>query len=308
MFETVKLNNTFVAEVRGISLNDELSDCEVEWLVNALAEHSVLLIRGRSMDVKQHQHFTKRLGQVRDQCIHSWTPEVLAEADPAKNGNLGRYPVINVGNVLYFVNGPGLSEGDEDPHAQWDQPPTTELGKGTSCWHTGDTEKVDVEVVNFLYAEVAPGHAGETLFCDTVAAYDALSPGMRSRLDELRVIHFFTHPKPTPPVSQPLVKQNPMTGRKSLYINYYSMDRIEGVSEQESKTLLDELFHHVTQDKFIYTHKWRQHDLVFWNCNTTMHKRSTLSSSERRVLRRTQAVIPALQSVKPWERTRLVEQ
>ena len=108
-------------------------------------------------------------------------------------------------------------------------------------------------------------------------------------------------------MSQVLVKTHPITGRKHLYLNFVTMERIEGMSRAESYALLKMLFQHQCRREFIYTHQWRQGDVILWNNNTTMHKRGALVSGVPRILRRTQVLDPAFQSVLPWDKTRAVE-
>ena len=71
---------------------------------------------------------------------------------------------------------------------------------------------------------------------------------------------------------QPLVRTHPETGRKALYINPIRIEAIEGLSEPEALTLLDELLAHATQVKYQYRHKWRLGDLVMWDNRCLLHK------------------------------------
>jgi len=61
---------------------------------------------------------------------------------------------------------------------------------------------------------------------------------------------------------------------------------IEGMDAAEGSALLEQLFQHIEQDQFIYTHKWRVGDLVLWDNRCTLHARTDFSNKERRMLRR----------------------
>ena len=43
------------------------------------------------------------------------------------------------------------------------------------------------------------------------------------------------------------------------------------MTEEESEPLLEYLFEHITQPAFIYRHRWRVNDLVFWDNRCTIH-------------------------------------
>ena len=293
---------TFGVEVTGLDSRLPLTDEACEFLVRLIAERSLLLFRAPGMTVDEHVAFTERIGRLVRPTELNWTPPEQPDADPARLGNPNGYPVVNRGDVLYFVNGPGLSEAGQDRHSNWDTE-DSEIGKGASAWHTAETEKYDVELLNLLYAEVPSTHGGVTHYCDTTAAFEALDPGMRERLSKMRAVHFYTTPHPTEPVSQALVKEHAITGRLFLYFNYYTIDRIEGLPRAESDTLLKQLLLHQVAPPFRYTHHWQEGDLIVWNCNGTMHRRGPLATGERRVMRRTQAQVPSLASRRPWDKT-----
>ena len=73
-----------------------------------------------------------------------------------------------------------------------------------------------------------------------------------------------------PPVPQLLVRSIPETGRKSLYLASHA-GRIFGMPDEEGRALIDKLIAHATQRQFVYTHRWRVHDLVMWDDRCTMH-------------------------------------
>jgi alpha-ketoglutarate-dependent 2,4-dichlorophenoxyacetate dioxygenase len=76
-----------------------------------------------------------------------------------------------------------------------------------------------------------------------------------------------------PPVPQVLVRTLPESGRKSLYLASHA-GHIFGMPEAEGRELIDQLVAHATQRQFVYTHRWRVHDLVIWDDRCTMHRGS----------------------------------
>jgi taurine dioxygenase len=85
---------------------------------------------------------------------------------------------------------------------------------------------------------------------------------------------------------QPIVRTHPETRRKALYVNRLMTLSVEDVNEMESNALLEQIFAHIEQEQFIYTHKWLVGDLVLWDNRCTLHARTDFSDKERRLLRR----------------------
>ncbi|HEX6100182.1 MAG TPA: TauD/TfdA family dioxygenase [Thermoanaerobaculia bacterium] len=309
--ELVPLTATFGVEVRGAQLDSSAPASTFEALKQILAEHSVVLMRDLHWTEEEHILVNRRFGPSAPVHEHVWAPPVDLNAKPGSfirwGERYGRLPLINKGEVIYFPNGPELCDKDTDTYALWDQEDRHDKGLGSSSWHTGDTEKYDYEVLSILYAEVAATSGGTTSWCDTAAVYESFDEATRTRLDTLRAIHYFTYREGTPPVSQPLVKTHAITGRKSLFLNFFTMERIEGMTRPESYAMLKMLFERACRPEFVYTHKWRDGDAILWNNNTTMHKKGALVSGVRRIMRRTQFLDPAFQSKLPWEKTRPVE-
>ncbi len=307
------ISGQFGAEIKGLDLQKSASEETAALLVECISKHRFVLVRQQDLTSEAQENITNMMGEIVNQNLHSWAPSMDATSDPLKKGNPNRTPVMNTGNSLFFVNGPDLSEGTEDKHAIWDKENAHNDGVGTSCWHTADSEKMNFEVVNILYAVKAPTRGGHTLFSDTTALYDSFSDEWKAKLDTYRVLHRY-RPEAVPkdnlqvcPVSQALVKQHATTGEKYLYLNYNTMDRIEGMGKSESYKLLKMIYERQTEDRFTYMHEWKDGDFLAWNCNGTMHKRGSLVSGVKRILRRTQTQIPALQSTRDWDKTLEVE-
>ena len=74
-----------------------------------------------------------------------------------------------------------------------------------------------------------------------------------------------------PLAHHPVIRTHPETGRKALYLGGKLLKYIVGMNKSESTALLDELYGHCQEDRFIYKHKWRQGDVVFWDNRCTMH-------------------------------------
>jgi len=86
------------------------------------------------------------------------------------------------------------------------------------------------------------------------------------------------------------VKAHSATGRKALYFNRLMTDHIVGMDKPESDALLERLFDHQEQERFLYRHVWQPGDLLLWDNRSTLHARSDFDASERRRMRRTVVV------------------
>jgi len=167
-------------------------------------------------------------------------------------------------------------------------------------WHTDDSYMAAPARATVLYANTLPASGGDTLFADTTAAYDALAPSDRAGLDGLRVVHTYQSRRNvnavptrsaseqdlTPPVDHPLVRTAPATGRRSLYLNPNRMERVLGLDDATSDRLLDRLIVHATQERFVYRHVWRPHDVVIWDNARSMHRASADYGDARREMHR----------------------
>jgi len=156
---------------------------------------------------------------------------------------------------------------------------------GNRLWHTDSSFKRLPARASLLYARSIPPIGGHTEFADERAAYDALPENMKRRLHGLVAEHSIFNSRARlgftefsdeerqgmPPVPQALVRTIPESGRKSLYLASHA-GRIFGMPEPDGRALIDELIAYATQRQFIYTHRWRVHDLAIWDDRCTMHR------------------------------------
>jgi alpha-ketoglutarate-dependent 2,4-dichlorophenoxyacetate dioxygenase len=90
---------------------------------------------------------------------------------------------------------------------------------------------------------------------------------------------------PFPPIEHRLVRT--VNDRKALYVGGHCIG-VVGMEPAEGTALVEQLYAHATQDKYLFRHQWRQHDLVIWDNRCTMHAATPLLSNDyRRDMRRT---------------------
>ena len=161
-------------------------------------------------------------------------------------------------------------------------------------WHSDWSFQENPPSATLLHSKIIPPIGGETLFLNTQKAYDDLSTSMKNKINSLEVIHSAARPyaddgfyalekdkdrsmkiKPSKKAKDiflhPLVRTHPETNRKSLFINPVYTIAIDGLHDDESKLLLNELFNHMEKETYIYKHLWEPNMLVMWDNRSVNH-------------------------------------
>ncbi|MEM1102905.1 MAG: TauD/TfdA family dioxygenase [Pseudomonadota bacterium] len=154
-------------------------------------------------------------------------------------------------------------------------------------WHTDYSYKEQPVTCTMLYAVQVPDEGSDTLLADCCAAYQALPETMKEKIEGLQLHHsykFFMETREhgrmklspeierdNPDVVHPLVRTHPANGRKALWPSTGTVKEICGMPNPEGLDLLQELVDFVTQDEFVYRHKWRVGDLLVWDNRCTLH-------------------------------------
>ena len=176
-------------------------------------------------------------------------------------------------------------------------------------WHSDWSFQKEPPAATLLRSEVTPPVGGDTLFADCARAYDTLSDAMKALLAPLRAVHsasraygtqgvfaketakrtmeIIVSPEADKTISHPLVRTHPVTGRKALYVSPVYTVGIEGMTLKESQAILGFLFAHMTQDEFVYRHKWAQGMLLMWDNRCTVHYADGGYDGHLRVMHRT---------------------
>ena len=275
--EVVPLDGGFGAEIRGLDLSRPLRDTLFDAWHDAFERYRVLVLRNQAFTDSQHIAFSQRFGPLED------------FPDP-KDQASGLPTVLRVSNV----------DRDTDRIKPLDDVGHRSFTLGTSDWHTDSSFRRVPSKASLLFAREIPDKGGDTMFANTMMAYEALPEAEKSAIDGLTVVHDFDEtrrrfglpPRPepirkaNPPTPQPLVRRVPGNGRALLLGMHAAF--VEGMDRAESRALLDRLTAWATQERFTYRHRWRVGDLVMWDNRCTMHKAMPYDmENERRVLHRT---------------------
>ncbi|MFZ1921097.1 MAG: TauD/TfdA family dioxygenase [Xanthobacteraceae bacterium] len=253
----------FAAEIGDVDLSAPLAPSDVRDIKAAFAAYSVLIFPGQELSQDQHLDFARNFGPLETTiALHRKDAQLRVRKEFADVSNLG----------------PDNEVWGKDSRQRMFQ-------LGNRLWHTDSSFKRLPALASLLYAQTIPPIGGHTEFTDERAAYDALPEAMKRRLDGLVAEHSIFNSRAKlgftdfsaeemqgmPPVPQVLVRTVPESGRKSLYLASHA-GRILGMADQEGRALIEELVAHATQRQFIYTHRWRVHDLVIWDNRCTMHR------------------------------------
>lgn len=280
-----KLDAPFGAEISGIDLADGIDEHGMRALTEALYENRMIVIRGQSLTPEQYLAFGRQWGTPR--------PHVLSHL------RMKGYPEL-------------LEIGNTAEHAKDD-----ENRNGAVFWHTDQSYEIEPVSTTMLYSLKVPRTGGETMLADMVAAYEALDPETKEDLDRKVGLHFYggasgrgdekiAAPLATkeqvdevPPCEHPIVRQHPVTGHKALYAVAGTAIGVDGMADQAGQALLARLKAHVTQDRFIYKHKYEIGDIAMWDTLSTLHSAVPIDlpnspEEERLLLRISVKGLPAI--------------
>lgn len=241
------------AEVQGVDLAKPLSNSEFDQIHRAFLERGILLFREQKITREQHIAFSRRFGE-------------LDTHDSLPRDRHPDYPELLLVTNIPKANG-----------APSDSKYTGQL------WHSDMSFTLVPSLGSLLRGITIPPVGGDTMFTNMYMAYDTLSDGMKKMIDGLHGIHTGSRKivdlsadraaeqkKLNPPIAQPVVRVHPETGRKALYIGE-KVSCFAGMTEEESRPLIDYLVRHATRPQFVYRHQWRPDDIVMWDNRCTMH-------------------------------------
>jgi taurine dioxygenase len=262
------------AEVVGLDLSLPLATSDLARLHRAHLDHHVLVFRDQHITPAQQVDFSRHFGALQIHVLRNFQlpeqPEVLVISNIQQDGK-----PVGLGDAGHF-------------------------------WHSDLSYKETPSLGSMLHAQELPAEGGDTLFANQHAAWDALPDDLKREVEGLQAEHWYLarydelrqrnpyRPQLTQaqidevkPVSHPVVRTHPETGRRALFVSEHFTTRILGVSAQRSRELLDLLFDYGTRAEHVYRHQWQPHDMVFWDNRSLMHLAAGCPDHLRRKLYRT---------------------
>lgn len=259
MISITKLTGSLGATLAGINLSAPSAE-DIASLKQGLNEHLVVFVEDQDLDRFQLSALGRHFG-----------PPFL-------------HPLVNNG----FDDCPDVLELRREP----DQT----IMFGGESWHADVTWLKPNGYVSILHGKTLPETGGDTAFSSTIAAFEALSTGMKEQLRKLNAIHSYYGPRgeETEPfvATQPVVRKHPATYREGIYLNRMFVIRFEGMTAEESQPLLGYLYSLMERHEFTCRFKWRQGGVILWDNRFTLHYPINDFVGERRIMIRTTALEP----------------
>lgn len=255
------------AQIDGIDLTQPLNAEQRDAIEQALLKHQVIFFKKQSITPQQQARFAANFGDLH---IHPIYPNVPEQPE-----------VLVLDTAVTDV-------------------------RDNAVWHTDVTFLATPAMGAVLSAKQLPAFGGDTLWASGIAAFEGLSKPLQTLLDGLTATHDFTKSFPqerfgntpedfarwdqtrknNPPLSHPVIRTHPVSGRKSLFINEGFTTRINELSELESEAILKLLFTHATRPEYTIRWRWEENDVAFWDNRVTQHFAVDDYRPNRRVMHR----------------------
>jgi len=261
--EAVPLSGSIGAEIKGVDLA-QLDDVGFADIHRALLDHGVIFFRDQNLTPAQQLAFAVRWGDIHQHPYLDGLPDCPEIIEIVKEaGERNRF-------------------GDH--------------------WHTDQIFTPAPAMATMLYAKEVPPVGGDTMFASLSHAYDALSDGMKDLACRLRTYNLYDkqaprsrrmsakipdQDKPAEPAIHPLVRVHPETGRRGLYITeMQTTRRLDGMTVEESRPLIEYLLRHATRPEFTCCIRWDVGTLAIWDNRCLMHLALDDYPDYRRVMHR----------------------
>jgi taurine dioxygenase len=254
------------AEIHGVDLSQNLGDNVIAAIRQALLDHLVIFFREQKLEPEQYLALAKRFGKPIEY--------------PFVKGLAGLPEVIEVKKLEHETKNFG------------------------GVWHSDTTYLEEPPMGSLLLAREVPPYGGDTIFANQYMAYDALSDGLKRTLEGLcgvsdslkadssqtREDRIATDGRPEAKsryqAVHPVIRTHPETGRKALYVNVAHTTHFDGMTEAESKPLLEYLFKHQVRPEFTCQFRWAAGSMAFWDNRAAQHNAINDYAGHRRVMQR----------------------
>ncbi len=253
--------------VRGVDLSQALDDASFRAIDAALMDRQVLFFRDQDITAEQQRDFAAHFGPLH---IHPIYPRS------------DRVPEIMI-----------LDTALNDL-------------RDNALWHSDVSFAEAPPLGAMLVARKVPETGGDTLWASATAAYDGLGEALKRLLDGLTATNDLAKSFPVarfgttaaalaqlekakcdnPPVSHPVIRVHPVTGRRAIYVNEGFTTRIDGLDADTSETLLNLLYRHVTRPEYTVRWRWRAGDVALWDNRVTQHYATDDYRPQHRIMHR----------------------
>jgi len=252
------------AEIRGVNVAAAPGDEVIAEIRQAFQDHLVIFFRDQKLTPHEQLGFARRFGEPMEYPQLKGLPECPLITPVLKL----EHERVNFGGV----------------------------------WHSDTTYLTQPPMASMLYAVEIPPYGGDTLFANQYQAYETLSDGLRKVLDGLTAINSSTKADASKTREErlkdagvevkvlvgehPVVRTHPETGRRALYVNIGHTTHFKGWTEEESRPLLEYLWHHQVRPEFTCRFRWQPGSIAFWDNRCVQHNAVNDYQGFRRVMHR----------------------
>ena len=252
------------AEIRGVNVAAAPGDEVIAEIRQAFHDHLVIFFRDQKLTPHEQLAFARRFGEPMEYPQLKGLPECPLITPVLKL----EHERVNFGGV----------------------------------WHSDTTYLTRPPMASMLYALEIPPYGGDTLFANQYQAYETLSDGLRKALDGLTAINSSTKADASKTREErlkdagvevkvlvgehPVVRTHPETGRRALYVNIGHTTHFKGWTEEESRPLLEYLWHHQVRPEFTCRFRWQPGSIAFWDNRCVQHNAVNDYQGFRRVMHR----------------------
>ncbi len=252
------------AEIAGVDISRPLEDSVVAEIRRAFLDYLVLFFHGQKLTPQSQLAFARRLGEPMEYPQLKGLPECPLITPVVKL----EHERVNFGGI----------------------------------WHSDTTYLERPPMASMLYAIEVPPYGGDTLFANQYLAYETLSDAYRKLLDGLIGVNSSLKADASRTREDrlraagleskvlvgehPVVRTHPETGRKALFVNIGHTTQFKGLSEDESRPLLEYLFQHQVRPEFTCRFRWQPGSLAFWDNRCAQHNPVNDYHGFRRILHR----------------------
>lgn len=268
----------FAGRVSGFDIARGVAPAEAARIEDAMDHYGVLVLHAQIIDDAQQYAFSQHFG-----------PMETATGDIAAAGQ--RRLSMDINDISNLDQHGKVVARDDRRRL---------FALGNMLWHSDSSYKPTPAKFSLLSAREIPTDGGNTEFADMRAAWDTLDPALQQECRPLICEHSqiysrgllgFTdfsdeERRKWAPVPQRLMRRHPRSGRLSLFLSSH-IGAIQGWPVPEARMFLHDLSEHATQPRFVYSHRWRQWDLVIWDNRVVMHRARRYDHRAARDLHRT---------------------
>lgn len=251
MIKAIPIAGALGAEIEGVDLIGPLDANVLLQIRRLLVEHEVIFFRNQDISPAKQKELAQAFGPL--------------QTHPAY-GTVPGFPEITI-----------LESTAENP---------TKI----EAWHSDLTFRLHPPIATLLRSKIIPKKGGDTLWSSMTSAYDGLSAQMKAILNDLNAIHDFRFGfkeslaeeggrerlaqalEDYPPVSHPVIRTHPESGKKVIFVNSLFTTHIVGLPAKESRAILDFLFEHIATDEYTCRFHWEENCIALWDNRSTQHK------------------------------------